>query len=163
MFFRLSTLWLVVVLFVVIIGGCRRRHGDRPLDSLPADANRESVGVVQGTLLGLVGLLLAFGLTMAVGRYEARRGLVVQEANDIGTTYLRAQLLAEPARTTSLDAPQALRRCSDRSRRSGSGHATDSTTTSLRSPASSGSCGRSPATPSGPIRSARRPACTSRR
>jgi len=58
--------------------------------------------VAQGTLLGLVGLLLAFGLTMAVGRFEARRGLVVEEANAIGTTYLRAQFLAEPVRSTSL-------------------------------------------------------------
>jgi hypothetical protein len=54
-------------------------------------------------LLGLVGLLLAFGLTMAVTRYEVRRDVLVKEANAIGTTYLRAQLLAEPERTTSLD------------------------------------------------------------
>jgi hypothetical protein len=63
---------------------------------------RESVGVVQGALLGLVGLLLAFGLSMAVGRYDARRAVVVQEANSIGTTYLRAQLLPEPTRTESM-------------------------------------------------------------
>ena len=59
--------------------------------------------MVQGTLLGFLGLLLAFGLTMAVGRYESRRTLIVQEANDIGTTYLRAQLLPEPFRSESLD------------------------------------------------------------
>jgi hypothetical protein len=101
--FGLSTFWLAVVL-VVIVGSCmmvgilvgRRLHA-RP------DVKVESVGVVQGTLLGLVGLLLAFGLSMAVSRYETRRTLVVQEANAIGTTYLRAQLLAEPARTASLD------------------------------------------------------------
>jgi hypothetical protein len=58
---------------------------------------------VQATLLGLVGLLLAFGLTMAVGRYDNRRAIVVQESNDIGTTFLRAQMLAEPIRATSLD------------------------------------------------------------
>ena len=40
---------------------------------------------------------------MAVARYDNRRALVVQEANDIGTTYLRAQLLAEPSRSASLD------------------------------------------------------------
>lgn len=68
-----------------------------------SDHQRESIGVVQGALLGLVGLLLAFGLTMAVTRYEVRRDVLVQEANAIGTTYLRAQLLAEPERTTSLD------------------------------------------------------------
>jgi hypothetical protein len=68
------------------------------------------VGAVQAALLGLIGLVLAFGLTMAVGRYDNRRAVVVQEANDIGTTYLRAQLLAEPSRTTSLE---LLRRYTD--------------------------------------------------
>lgn len=78
----------------VLIGRRRLARGD---DS------HDTVGVVQGALLGLVGLLLAFGLSMAVGRYETRRALVVQESNDIGTTYLRAQLLAEPERTATLD------------------------------------------------------------
>jgi hypothetical protein len=59
--------------------------------------------VVQGALLGFVGLLLALGLTMAVGRYDGRRAAVVNEANAIGTTFLRAQLLDEPERTESLD------------------------------------------------------------
>jgi hypothetical protein len=59
--------------------------------------------VLQTALLGVVGLILAFGLALAVGRYEARRAAVVDEANAIGTTYLRAQTLAEPVRTRSLD------------------------------------------------------------
>jgi Flp pilus assembly protein TadB len=59
--------------------------------------------VVQAALLGLVGLLLAFGLSLAVSRYEDRRSNVVNEANAIGTTYLRAQTLAEPVRSRSLD------------------------------------------------------------
>ncbi len=63
---------------------------------------RESVGAAQAALLGFVGLLLAFGLTMAVGRHDARRAAVVDEANAIGTTYLRAQTLAEPQRSESL-------------------------------------------------------------
>jgi hypothetical protein len=58
---------------------------------------------MQAALLGLVGLLLAFGLSLAVSRYEDRRSNVVQEANAIGTTYLRAQTLAEPVRSRSLD------------------------------------------------------------
>ena len=103
MLFQLSTVWVAIVL-IAVVGGCAavgivvgRRIGARP------DANVEPVGVVQGTLLGLVGLLLAFGLTMAVGRYEARRSLIVQEANTIGTTFLRAQMLAEPTRTESIE------------------------------------------------------------
>jgi hypothetical protein len=39
---------------------------------------------------------------MAVGRYESRRSAVVDSANAIGTTYLRAQTLHEPLRSRSL-------------------------------------------------------------
>ncbi len=102
MFFEMNTAVLGVVLFL-IVGGTAAAGIliGRAIRARPS-ANHEPLGVVQGTLLGLVGLLLAFGLAMAVGRYEDRRALVVQEANDIGTAHLRAQLLAEPARTTSL-------------------------------------------------------------
>lgn len=67
-----------------------------------SEALREPFGALQGALLILVGLILAFGLTLAVGRYQDRRAAVVAEANAIGTTYLRAQLLAEPVRDRSL-------------------------------------------------------------
>ncbi|MGY1694674.1 MULTISPECIES: bestrophin-like domain [unclassified Geodermatophilus] len=67
-----------------------------------SDHVRESYGVLQGALIGFMGLVLAFGLSLAVGRYESRRADVVAEANAIGTTYLRAQTLAEPMRTESL-------------------------------------------------------------
>lgn len=77
--------------------------GRRMRTTAASDQHRESLGVVQGALLGLVGLLLAFGLTMAVTRYEVRRDVLVEEANAIGTTYLRAQLLDEPERSQSLD------------------------------------------------------------
>ena len=66
------------------------------------DALREPFGVLQAALLGLVALILAFGLTMAVGRYDARRAAVVQEANAIGTIPPRATL-HEPVRTRSLE------------------------------------------------------------
>ena len=103
MFFRLSSLELGLLVFGVVLGttllgvvaGRRLRAH--------ADALRESVGVLQAALLGLVALLLAFGLTLAVGRYDARRAATVQVANAIGTTYLRAQTLQEPTRTRSLE------------------------------------------------------------
>jgi hypothetical protein len=92
-----------ILLFGVLLGatalgtvlGRRARH--------LSDTLKEPFGVLQGALLGLVGLLLAFGLSLAVSRYEDRRANVVSEANDIGTTYLRAQTLPEPIRTQSLD------------------------------------------------------------
>jgi hypothetical protein len=102
LFFRLSSLELGLILFGVIAGATvlgllagryLRRH---------REILREPFGVLQAALLGLVGLILAFGLTLAVGRYEQRRAAVVDEANAIGTTYLRAQTLAEPVRSRTL-------------------------------------------------------------
>jgi hypothetical protein len=55
-------------------------------------------GYLLGGVLGLLGLLLAFSFGMVLNRYESRRELVIQEANAIGTAYLRAQLLDEPHR-----------------------------------------------------------------
>ena len=102
LFFRLNT-WVLISLLVLIIGGLSFLGllAGRRLRSHP-EALKGPVGVVQGTLLGLVALLLAFGLAMAVDRFEERRSLVVREADDIGTTYLRAQTLTEPARSRSL-------------------------------------------------------------
>jgi hypothetical protein len=103
LFFRLSSLELGLILFAVVLGmtgigialGRYLRHRSQHL--------REPVGVLQAALLGIVGLILAFSLALAVGRYEDRRAAVVEEANAIGTTYLRAQTLAEPIRTRSLE------------------------------------------------------------
>ena len=110
MFFSLSSWALALILVAVIVGttvaglvagGRLRKRGD---------ALREPFGVLQTATLGIVALLLAFGLSLAIGRYETRRAAVVDDANTIGTTYLRAQTLAEPVRTRSLD---LLRRYTD--------------------------------------------------
>jgi hypothetical protein len=102
-FFRLTSLELGLLFFAVILSttaigvflGRRVRHLSESL--------KEPFGVLQAALLGVVGLVLAFGLSLAVSRYEDRRANVVREANAIGTTYLRAQTLAEPVRSRSLD------------------------------------------------------------
>jgi hypothetical protein len=110
MFYALPTWAAGLLLLAVIgagtaagygIGGYLRRHHE---------TLREPFGVLQGAFLGIVGLLLAFGLSLALGRYEDRRAASVAEANAIGTTYLRAQLVAEPVRSRSLD---LLRRYTD--------------------------------------------------
>jgi len=50
---------------------------------------------LQGAILGLLGLLLAFSFAAAGARFLERQDLIVQEANAIGTAYLRADLLDE--------------------------------------------------------------------
>jgi hypothetical protein len=54
------------------------------------------IATVEAALLGVLGLLLGFTMSMAVSRFEARRQLVLDEANAIGTSLLRAQLLPPP-------------------------------------------------------------------
>src|SRR5215510_15299583 len=54
-----------------------------------------------GATLGLLAFMLAFTFGMASSRFDARRQLVLSEANAIGTAYLRAGLLPEPMRTES--------------------------------------------------------------
>lgn len=109
-FFSLSSVAVALILILVVVGatgvgliiGHRVRSGGESL--------REPFGVLQAATLGIVGLLLAFGLTLAIERYEKRRAVVVEEANAIGTAYLRAQTLDEPIRSESLD---LLRRYND--------------------------------------------------
>jgi ABC-type multidrug transport system fused ATPase/permease subunit len=102
-FFDLSSLELALFLFGVVLGCTLLGSFVGRKLSQHADSLREPFGVLQAALLGLVALILAFGMTMAVGRYDARRTAVVDDANAIGTTYLRAQTLREPVRTRSLD------------------------------------------------------------
>lgn len=109
MFFALSTLLLALVLLAVVAGATLagllvgRSLRDRHDGAAPSGHDvKESSGVLQGALLGFMGLVLAFGLSLALGRYESRRAAVVDDANTIGTAYLRAQTLPEPMRSRSL-------------------------------------------------------------
>ena len=54
-------------------------------------------GLLVGSILGLLAFLLAVTMGMASDRFDTRRGIVLDEANSIGTTYLRAGYLPEPA------------------------------------------------------------------
>jgi Protein of unknown function (DUF4239) len=69
-----------------------------------AKAHGESgnISALEQSLLGLLALVVGFTFFMALTRFEARRDAVLNEANAIGTTALRARLLPEPHRTESL-------------------------------------------------------------
>ena len=65
----------------------------------PNDRSHGQEEYLLGGSLALLALLLAFTFGLVLNRYEARRQLVTNEANAIGTAYLRAQLLDEPHRS----------------------------------------------------------------
>jgi hypothetical protein len=94
-FLYLPGLFLGILLFVWIgrwIGAQRSRE----------ETERERVGLVtvETAIYALLGLMIAFTFSGATSRFDTRRAQTVQEANAIGTAYLRLDLLpaaAQPA------------------------------------------------------------------
>ena len=66
------------------------------------DGESSNIGTLESATAGLLALLIGFTFAMALTRFEARRDAVVQEANAIGTTALRARLFPEPHRAEAL-------------------------------------------------------------
>lgn len=59
---------------------------------------KEAIGSVEGSLLGLLALLLSFTFSMSASKNETRRQVIIEEANDIGTVILRCDLYPDTAR-----------------------------------------------------------------
>lgn len=73
------------------------RERERAADREGAEAG---IGAMEGAVFALFGLLIAFTFSGAMERFDHRRELIVDEANAIGTAYLRLDLLpaeAQPA------------------------------------------------------------------
>lgn len=87
-------LWLAAWIGATVL----RKH--RKLD----DSVREDFNVVLAATLTLLGLILGFSFSMAINRYDQRKNLEEEEANAIGTEYLRAGLLpaADAAKVRAL-------------------------------------------------------------
>jgi hypothetical protein len=87
-FHPITALFLLPAMLLLLELGRRFRLRD--------NAASESTTIV-GAIFALFGLLLAFTFSGAVGRYDTHRRLVVEEANDIGTAYLRLDLVPAAA------------------------------------------------------------------
>ena len=90
----LWALFLTVVVLVLAaieggyrLGGYRHRQSGREKEA--------PVGAMVGATLGLLAFMLAFTFGMAASRFDTRKQLVLDEANAIGTTYLRTAMLPE--------------------------------------------------------------------
>lgn len=88
--------------FLFTAGEVGYRVGRRRRASID-EATRSQIGTIEGGILALLGLLLAFTFSMAVSRFDARKQLVVAEANAIGTAILRGRLLPQPHRSEVAD------------------------------------------------------------
>jgi len=94
-----STLVVAITLFILLIAfyilGYRLRN--RTLKNNP-EHTVEDLGAINGTLLGLLALLLAFTFGMSNSRFDTRRRLVIEEANNIGTAILRTDIYPDSIR-----------------------------------------------------------------
>ncbi|MFM1942576.1 MAG: hypothetical protein RI897_1558 [Verrucomicrobiota bacterium] len=89
--------WLLFGMLGCLEAG--RHIGNRRMAKDP-EGGRLGVAAVEGAVFGLLGLLIAFTFSGAASRFDARRELVVTEANNIGTAWLRLDLLPpNPAAT----------------------------------------------------------------
>jgi hypothetical protein len=104
----LEDLCVAAALFAILLAALEvgLRVGRRVAHETDAGESSQ-IGAIQGAILGLLGLLLAFSFAAAGTRFLERQDLIVEEANAIGTAYLRADLLEEPHRS---ELREALRR-----------------------------------------------------
>lgn len=94
---------LLGVMLLLVEAGFRARHASPSIDP-----ERQSLfESARDGLNVLLSFLLGFSLPMALGHYEQRRQLVVDEANAITTVYERAQMLPEPFRSGILQSLRA--------------------------------------------------------
>ena len=88
-FYPISAFFLLPAMLLLLEFGRRVRIRQR----IPSEST-----VIEGSIFALFGLLLAFTFSGAAARYDTHRQLVVEETNDIGTAYLRLDLLPPATR-----------------------------------------------------------------
>jgi hypothetical protein len=88
--------WLMTTLFLIAMAASCEIGFKLGLRSRVEDKTKALVPMVAASILGIMGLLLGFTMSMSVSRFDTRRRLVLEEASAIKTAYLRMQALPEP-------------------------------------------------------------------
>ena len=93
--------WMLILVLMLVLVACMlagveagrfagrlfiRRHGKEALSSY---------STVEGATLALFGLIVAFSFSGAVGRFDSRRDLLIDQTNAVGTAWLRIDLLPQ--------------------------------------------------------------------
>lgn len=88
----IAGIYVFVAILMLAFGEVGYQVGVRAKTRQDKDAPA-SVGPMVGGLLGMLAFLLAFTFSMAASQYDLRKRNVLEEANSIGTAYLRADLI----------------------------------------------------------------------
>jgi len=97
-FYLLDHGLIAFLMVVVLLAACEIGYRLGLARQAAPDSQRTLMSGTGGAILGLLGLLLGFSLSMAIGRWDTRHQIIIQEANAIGTLSLRAGLLGDPLR-----------------------------------------------------------------
>ena len=89
-----GSLSLGLLLGMLLFQEIGRRIGTQWQDS---ERTKPGFGAIEGGVLALLGLLIAFTFSGAATRFDTRRQLIVEEANAIGGAYLRVDMLPDAA------------------------------------------------------------------
>jgi hypothetical protein len=92
----LVLLWAILFLLLAIAGECGfRLERWRTARRTAPEPERSGISTVTASMFALLAFTLGLTISFAQSRFEARRDLVVQEANSIGTAWLRARLVGD--------------------------------------------------------------------
>jgi hypothetical protein len=90
---------VAIIIFILTIAFYMLGHETRlKIIEKNPDHSKIDLGAINGALLALLGLLLAFTFSMSNSRYDNRRQLVIEEANAIGTVILRTDIYPDSIR-----------------------------------------------------------------
>jgi hypothetical protein len=95
---ELPELLIISVLFIFIIVSQWAGFKIQQSQLRGSVAVKDSLGSVEGSLLGLLALLLSFTFSMSASKNETRRQVIIEEANNIGTVILRSDLYSDKDR-----------------------------------------------------------------
>jgi hypothetical protein len=97
--FLAMPIWVIGILLVIALLAARELGYLARRRLTPTRDDKDDT-FAMNSVLGMLALLIGFSFSIALNRYESRRQLVVQEANAIGTTWLRTDLLDPTERAT---------------------------------------------------------------
>lgn len=102
--YYINSILIAIILFISMVAAIEigYRIGLKKKE-IANEASKAHLNSIQASVIGILALLLGFTFSLSLQRYDSRSEAVVDEANAIGTAYLRAQLLPTSLRANVQD------------------------------------------------------------